>query len=170
MIRLDFARTVSRPVQLLRWGVFAAGVAAAASILVRADGLQDRLVALEWKQDTALVVTRSPGALRADGTAAGLSPQLRDVLKELDVDWRGVFEAIEQSVAPGIRIMAIRPDPQKQTLLIQAKAANGVQAQRFVERLQGGGTISDAHLVHEARDDDNELVDFSVRARWESKP
>ncbi len=168
MIRLDFARTVARPLQALRWGLLAAGLLAATSMFLWSDTLQGQLEALEWKQNAQpAAASRSSGALRAESTASRPTPQLRDVERELGVNWRGVFAAIEKSVTPEIRVMAIRPDPQRQSLLIQAKAANGEQAQRFVERLQAGGIIRDAHLVHEAREDDDELLAFSVRARWE---
>ncbi len=169
MIRLNFARTVPRSLQALRWGMFAAGAAVAASVLLWSDALQGRLDALDWKRQAAAPMAASTPR-RSDGKATGTPPQLREVLHELSVDWRGVFATLEGAMTPGIRIMAIRPDLQRQTLLIQAKAASGAQAQRFVERLQAGDTIKDAHLVHEARDEDEEQIDFSVRAHWEVKP
>lgn len=169
MIRLDFARTVPRSLQVLRSGMLAAGAAAAASVLLWSDALQGRLDALDWKRQAAAPIAASSTPRRSDGKATG-SPQLREVLHELSVDWRALFATIEGAMTPGVRIMSIRPDLQRQTLQIQAKAASGAQAQRFVERLQAGGTITDAHLVHEARDEDEEQIDFSVRAHWEVKP
>lgn len=168
MIRLDFSRTIPRTVQALRWGLLAAGLAAAAWVWTGADTLRRQLEALDWQRDAQTASSqRSSGAARGDGAAAGPAPQMREVLRELGVDWRGVFATIERSMTPEIRIISIRPDSQRQSLLIQAKAANGAQAQRFVERLQAVAMITDAHLVHEARDDDDELLDFSVRAHWE---
>lgn len=173
MIRLDFARPVSRSVQVLRWGMLTAGFAAAAWAFMWSDALQRQLEALDWKQEaSASSAKRASATPRRDGAAAEPGSQVREVLKDLGVDWRGVFAAVEKSVTPQIRIMSVRPDPQRQLLVIQAKATNGEQAQRFVERLQADGTITDAHLDHEARDDSEEgdgLLDFSVRARWAVK-
>ncbi len=170
MIRLDFARTVPRPLQVMRWGVLVAGIAATAATLIWSDTLQGRLDALDWQRDARAAMPRPNGAARNDGATAGLSPQLRAVLHDLGVDWRSVFGTIENAVTRELRIMSIRPDPQRQLLLIQAKATSGAQAQHFVERLQASGVITDAHLVHEARDDDDELIDFSVRAHWKAAP
>ena len=167
MIRLDFTRTVPRPLRALRRGLLAAGLLATTSAYLWSNALQDRLDGLHWQQGTSAA---SPGQLRptrADGAATQQTPQQREVLRELGVDWRGVFVAIEKSVTPEIRIMTIRPDPQRQVLQIEATAANGDQAQRFVDRLQTNDTIRDVHLVHEARDDGNERLAFGVRARWE---
>lgn len=169
MIRLDFARPISRSLQVLRWGLLMSGLLATAGVFLWTNALQDQLQAHEWKRGhIAATAPRTLNtALPDDASGAGQTSQQRAILRELGVDWRSVFAAIEKSVTPDIRIMAIRPDPQRQSLTIQARAANGAQAQRFVERLQAGGVIRDAHLVHEERDGEDELLDFSVRAHWE---
>ena len=91
------------------------------------------------------------------------------IVRDLDIDWRRLFAAVEGAVAPGIRMMSIRPDPLRQLLQIEAKAADGTQAQRFIDRLQRDGTISDAYLVREERNNADGLLSFTVRARWEIK-
>ncbi len=170
MIRLDFARAVPLTVQVLRWGLFSAGFAVTVWTYILSEELQHRLDALDWKQDASAASAQqvSPTEHR-EGVTTAPGPQVREVLRELGVDWRGLFVAIESSVTPQIRIISIRPDPQRQLLVIQAKATNGEQALRFVERLQADGTITDAHLVHEAHDDGDDsdgLLDFSISAHW----
>lgn len=170
MIRLDFARAAPLSVQTLRWGLFSAGFAAAIGTFMLSEELQRRLEALDWKQEvSAASAQRSLASERREAAGAEPGSQVREVMRELRVDWRGVFAAIERSVTPQIRIMSVRPDPQRKLLVIQAKATNAEQALRFVERLQTDGTITDAHLVHEARDagdDSDGLLDFSISAHW----
>lgn len=172
MIRVDFVQSLPRWLILLRWGLLASGVSAAALMLTWSGKLQKQNEALEWTQraEVAPAAGRSGRAAGSDNLAGVSTSQARGVQSELELDWRRVFLAIENSVTPEIRMMSIRPDPQRQLLLIQAKAPDGVQAQRFVERLQSDGTITSAHLVHEQRGDDDELLAFSVRARWETEP
>ena len=165
MIRIDFANAVPRGLKVLRWSLLTAGVVAAVVVFLWTDQLHQRMEGLAWQQSSVAVPT---GAQRTPARVAGTSTsQANEVLRDLDIDWRRLFAAVEGAVAPGIRMMSIRPDPLRQLLQIEAKAADGKQAQRFIERLQRDGTITDAHLVREERNDDDGLLRFTVRARWE---
>jgi hypothetical protein len=170
MIRLDFAHSLPRWQKRLRWGLLAAGIAAVMLTLAWSDQLQRQSEALDWTQRASATPASVNGRTAGSATAVASAPQARELLSEIARDWRRVFAAIERSVTPEIRIMSIRPDPQRQLLLIQAKAPDGVQAQRFIERLQADAIITTAHLVHEQRADDDGLLEFSVRARWETEP
>ena len=167
MIRIDFAQAIPRSLQMLRRTLLVAGVVAAVAVFLWADTLQQRLQGLAWQQ-ASVPVPANPQ--RTAARAAGTSRlQASEVLRDLDIDWRSLFAAVEGAVASDIRMIAIRPDPLRQLLQIEAKVADGVQAQRFIERLQRDGTITDAHLVREERNDDDGLLNFTVRARWEMR-
>ncbi len=171
MIRIDFAQPLPRWLKILRWGLFIGGAGATALMLIWSGTLQRQNEALDWTQRVAVLPAGSNSRTAADDTTVDTGPpQAREALREISRDWRRLFAAMENSVTPEIRIMSIRPDPQRQLLQIQAKAPDGVQAQRFVERLQTDGVITNAHLVREQRADDDGLLDFQVRARWETEP
>ena len=167
MIRIDFAQAIPLRLQVLRRSLLVAGVLAAMAVFLWTDALRQRLQGLAWQQESVAVPANTQrAATRAAGTS---TPQSSEVLRDLEIDWRSLFGAVEGAVAPDIRMMSIRPDPLRQLLQIEAKAADGRQAQRFIERLQRDGTISDAHLVREERNDADGLLSFTVRARWEMK-
>ncbi len=167
MIRIDFVQAIPRRLKILRRSLLAASVVAAVTVFLWTDALQQRLQGLAWQKESVAVPANTQRAAARD--AGTSTPKASEVLRDLEIDWRSLFAAVEGAVATDIRMMAIRPDPLRQLLQIEAKAADGTKAQRFIERLQRDGTITDAHLVREERNDDDGLLSFTVRAHWEVK-
>ena len=90
---------------------------------------------------------------------------------QLNIPWRGLQDGVAAATPATIALVALEPDPRKQTLKITAEAKNADEMVAYVEQLKqqefflGAGIIR--HEINTA--DPNRPLRFQVEAQWRAR-
>jgi len=180
-VRIDFAapglaRTVHRTGPL-GWSLALLAVLLCA--LAVATGWQ--MLTRQRELDARLALARRyAGAPEIVTAAAAPPPQIGEVqaqavnaaVRQLNLPWRALHDAVEQATPKTIALIALEPDPRRRSIRITAEAKSSDDMIAYVEQLKqqalfGAGTVT--LLRHETDElDPNRPLRFQLEAQWEA--
>ncbi|WP_342118531.1 hypothetical protein [Pseudoduganella sp. OTU4001] len=90
---------------------------------------------------------------------------------QLNLPWRQLQDAVAAASSPAVALLALDPDPRKQTLKITAEAKNADDMVGYIEQLKQQEFFSGAALLrHEINDQDpNRPLRFQVEVQWRAR-
>jgi hypothetical protein len=143
------------------------GVLSAAALLAVLQQVDARTTALE--SDATRM--RLPRMAAAPLSGAGQALQREEIVAaqaamgELALPWEPLFRALESVKSPGVKLLALEPDPRRRRLRITAEAASVEEMLNYVEALNQAPLLQDVFLQRQERDEAGRLK-FSVEAIW----
>lgn len=142
----------------------ATGMQAAQQQAAREEGLraQQRKLAA-----AARVPERKPETAIPEAQAVAVNA----AILQLNLPWRQLQDAIAAANAPTVALLALDPDPRKQTLKITAEAKNSDDMVGYIEQLKQQEFFSGAALLrHETNDQDpNRPLRFQMEVQWRAR-
>jgi Tfp pilus assembly protein PilN len=90
---------------------------------------------------------------------------------QLNLPWRQLQDAIAAANTPAVALLALDPDPRKQTLKITAEAKNSDDMVGYIEQLKQQEFFNGAALLrHEVNEQDpNHPLRFQVEVQWRAR-
>jgi len=173
---IDFIHQVTPGQQLLRAVLLVLGGLALALALFRQHQVSAEQTALTWRQQNlARLESRQLPMLHTamHGDASGeADKRANEVLHLLNLPWDPLFTALEHAVTPGIHVLSVTPDPHKGSVTLKATAPDNGAALDFIDRLQAGKNLRNAHLVTQEImvDSKHHPLLFTVTAEWKETP
>ena len=178
-MRIDFATPGWRSaLYRVHPAMLAAGAAGIAMLLAGAVvGLQaaqqqaareDSLRAQQRRQAVAVrAPQRKPDTAIPEGQAAAVNA----AILQLNLPWRQLQDAVAAANSPAVALLALDPDPRKQTLKITAEAKNSDDMVGYIEQLKQQEFFSGAALLrHETNEQDpNRPLRFQVEVQWRAR-
>jgi Tfp pilus assembly protein PilN len=175
-IWLDFKQPVSPSRRVLRIFLLLTGIASVTVAILLQREVEAEASALNWqKQSLSQLETRRLPRLQTptDGTASqDASKHANQVLRQLNLPWDRLFNALEQSVAAEVSVLAIAPDAERSIITIKASATNMDAIVDFMERLRATNLLKGVHLLtQESSNEDGDYpLQFTLQASWEATP
>lgn len=178
-MRIDFAapgwrRALYRlhPAALLAGAAGVAMLLAGASVGWQASQQQaardDALRAQQRKQAAAVhAPVRQPETAIPEAQALAVN----NAVLQLNLPWRQLQDAIAGANTPAVALLALDPDPLKQSLKITAEAKNADDMVAYIEQLKQQEFFTGAALLrHETNDQDpNRPLRFQVDVQWRTR-
>ncbi|HEY0585134.1 MAG TPA: hypothetical protein VGD52_03305 [Pseudoduganella sp.] len=142
----------------------ALGVQAAKQQAARDESLR----AQERKQAAAVrAPERKPETVIPEAQAVAVNA----AILQLNLPWRDLQDAVAAANTPAVALLALDPDPRKQTLKITAEAKNSDDMVGYIEQLKKQEFFAGAALLrHEVNDQDpNRPLRFQVEVQWRAR-
>lgn len=93
---------------------------------------------------------------------------INQAIKQLNLPWSDLFDAVEDSVSPTIALLRIAPDTSKQLIRFQAETKDVDQMIAYIEKLKASkyftGVRITRHEIYEL--DPNRPIRFQFEAGW----
>ncbi|KQV45524.1 hypothetical protein [Duganella sp. Root336D2] len=143
-------------------GVF--GVQAAQQQAAREENLR----AQQRKQAAAVrAPERKPETVILEAQAVAVNT----AILQLNLPWRDLQDAVAAANTPAVALLALDPDPRKQTLKITAETKNSDDMVGYIEQLKQQEFFAGAALLrHEINDQDpNRPLRFQVEVQWRAR-
>jgi Tfp pilus assembly protein PilN len=178
-MRIDFATPGWRAV-LYRThpGMLAAGVLGVLLLVTgAATGLQAakkqaaREESLRAQQRMQAAAARIPERKPETAIPEAQAVAVNAAILQLNLPWRQLQDAIAAANTPAVALLALDPDPRKQTLKITAEAKNSDDMVGYIEQLKQQEFFSGASLLrHEVNEQDpNHPLRFQVEVQWRAR-
>lgn len=129
---------------------------------------EESLRAQQRKQAAAArVPERKPEAAIPEAQAVAVNA----AILQLNLPWRQLQDAIAAANSPAVALLALDPDPRKQTLKITAEAKNSDDMVGYIEQLKQQEFFNGAALLrHEINEQDpNHPLRFQVEVQWRAR-
>jgi len=178
-MHIDFATPGwRRAVYRLHPGMLVAGAAgialilAAAAIGVQATQQQEaREQAVQAMQRKQAAATRAPVRQAESVIPEAQAAAVNAAILQLNLPWRQLQDAVAEANTASIALLALDPDPRKQTLKITAEAKSSDDMVGYVEQLKRQEFFTGAVLLrHETNDQDpNRPLRFQVEVQWRAR-
>lgn len=149
---------------VLLLGAAAAGIQAARQQAAREESMR----AQQRKQAAAArVPVRKPETAIPEAQAVAVNA----AILQLNLPWRELQDAIAAANSPAVALLALDPDPRKQTLKITAEAKNSDDMVGYIEQLKQQEFFNGAALLrHETNEQDpNHPLRFQVEVQWRAR-
>lgn len=149
---------------LMLLGGAAIGMQAAQQQAARAEVLQ----AQQRKQAAAVrAPVRQPESAIPEAQAVAVN----GAILQLNLPWRQLQDAVAAANTPHVALLALDPDPRKQTLKITAETKGSDEMVGYVEQLKQQEFFTGAALLrHEINDQDpNRPLRFQVEVQWRAR-
>jgi len=169
---LNFQQPLPSTLRLLRYLLLLCGVIALGFSLYHKTRIDNQATALRWQQQNLTKLTNSrpprPGNPHAQGMTEDSGKRAEEILRQLDLPWSPLFQALENALKKDVVIMSVTPNPQQQSLTMVALATNVNAAIDFAERLENSTMLADIHMVQEEPDEasDSFPLQFEISAKW----
>ena len=173
--RLDFSRpqpAVTLNGRFYGGGVLAAGIVLAVVLVMHQQGLLEDIDTTETQVKR---LARAGATGRQDrASREAMAEEIRRVNQaatRLTIPWENLFKTVEGAADKSVALLSLQPNFQKRELKISGEADDFAAIMRYVERLEGGGALSDVRLVsHEvvARPGAAQLR-FELTAAWKAQ-
>jgi Tfp pilus assembly protein PilN len=175
-LRVDFSpRTLGgmfRALPLWSWPALILGLLGCLMVAVNVWSLQkqgaplnDEIKALERRLEARNAL---PHVVRHELISPQQAIGVNLAVRQLNVPWAEVLDAIEASCGPNVAMIELTPDSRKQSVRGTAEARSTSEMIAYVERLKAQGYFSTVRLIkHEVNAQDrNEPVRFQFEAPW----
>ena len=152
----------------LRWGgvlLLAAALAVAALLFMHYRQSQRDLNALLAAQGLSPLVQR-PASANARARLDEQSKQMQDVMRELNLPWGPMIDALEHASTDNVALLQLQPDVQQHVLRVTAEAKTRQAMIDYLHRLADSKAFAEVHLVSHrvAPDDPSHPVEFIAQA------
>ncbi|MDB5961370.1 MAG: hypothetical protein JWP59_2664 [Massilia sp.] len=145
-----------------------AALALAAQMLARQNALAAQLAAVRATvappKAAAVVVAAAPAAV----IDAAQANAVNGAILQLNLPWPALRDAIGAATPAGVALLALEPDPRRQSLKITAETRDAESMIAYVEQLKRQQLFGDVVLLrHEINEvDPNRPVRFEIDAPW----
>ena len=171
-LTLDFVRTARHQVWL---GILLLLVGA---IVLGAVANYERALADQIELANARLAVLSKGSQVKPAQPVNAEEQQQEIrraneiLQQLAMPWRALFNAVEDSNEKEIALLAIQPDAGKRVLRLAGEAKNFDALLAYIARLEQSPILSQVYLSsHELRlQDPQQPVRFALVANWAVQP
>ena len=93
---------------------------------------------------------------------------VQKTMTELALPWEPLFQALESTHTPHVKLLAMEPNPRQLKLRISAAASETQDILDYIQALDRQPMLKDVFLLRQERDDDGNFI-FSVDAVWNVK-
>jgi hypothetical protein len=95
-----------------------------------------------------------------------------DVLRQMNVPWEVLFQAVESSGGNKVTLLALEPDIEKRQVKINGETKNFKALMNYITQLEGQDVFGSVYLQshHVQQQDPDRPVRFSLLAMWQEKP
>lgn len=167
---LDLARSAP-PVVWWQWLllIVAAAISIMSLINYRADVKEiarlNQAIAAAEKVVTPPPVKRSQ---TVDPNTARAMKASNQLIARLQLPWEALFHEIESAQSKDIALLAVQPNAERRSLMLEGEARNASAALDYIVALEAQPSLADVNLVsHEVRREDAEKpIRFSITAEW----
>ena len=137
-------------------------------VVLRADVARDKsdlsrvlerpMRAAAVSDDSAIASRLAPAQIAAANRA----------IRQLNLPWRDVFDALEEAASKEVSVVAIEPEAQHRTVRVSAEVANADDMVAFIRRLKQQPQFETVSLrTHRVEErDPNHPLRFTVEAVW----
>ncbi|MCE3264619.1 MAG: hypothetical protein K0R43_3698 [Pseudoduganella sp.] len=178
-MQIDFARRSWRralyrahPAMLLAGAAGAALLLAGVVLGMQASQQQAaRDEALRVQQRKLAAAVRAPVRQPETAIPEAQAAAVNAAVLQLNLPWRRLQDAVAAANSPAVALLALDPDPRKQTLKITAEAKNADDMVGYIEQLKQQEFFTGAALLrHETNDQDpNRPLRFQVEVQWRTR-
>jgi Tfp pilus assembly protein PilN len=136
------------------------------------DKLSARRHALAVTQQRLDQRVAAPRRANALSISAADAESINRAVRQLNIPWSELLDALEAAASPKVALLEIRPDPASQRLLGLAEARNSGDMIAYVEALKAQPQFSSALLTgHQISEQDrNKPIRFEFVAAWKELP
>jgi hypothetical protein len=168
---LDYRRSRGPARPALDAGLLAVGVGVLAVVFVACFEISGKLQETRGQiEDLQLMSKRRATASQGkpDSGAEGEGARADAIMRQLNLPWDELFNAIEASKGDSIALISIAPDAQLRQLKLAGEAKSLADVLEYVKRLNGSPTFERAYLLDHgiARQGSQEIVRFAITASW----
>jgi Tfp pilus assembly protein PilN len=180
-VRIDFAPQSLRRAMFHAprgaWALLPAVVILGINLFTTGVNYRNEVAAVERLRAQGQAATRQAAVARVAAPARAPVPEpqaaaVNAAVRQLNLPWRGLHDAIQAATPPGIALLALEPDARKSSVRITAEAKNSDDMFAYVAQLQGidwfGSVLLARHEINEQ--DPNRPIRFQVDARWRAAP
>lgn len=155
--------------------LLAAGILGAALLLAGgAIGMQAaqqqaaREQSLRAQQRKQAAAARAPQPKAETAIPEAQAVAVNAAILQLNLPWRQLQDSVAAANTPAVALLALDPDPRKQTLKITAEAKNSDDMVGYIEQLKQQEFFTGASLLrHETNEQDpNRPLRFQVEVQW----
>jgi Tfp pilus assembly protein PilN len=127
--------------------------------------------ALRAQQRKQAAAVRTPERKPETAIPEAQAVAVNAAILQLNLPWRQLQDAVAAANSPAVALLALDPDPRKQTLKITAEAKNSEDMVGYIEQLKQQEFFSGAALLrHETNDQDpNRPLRFQVEVQWRAR-
>lgn len=178
-MRIDFAAPGWRRALYRAHPVVLAAAAAGTLLLLAGVGLGMqaaqrqalRAQALHAQQRSAAAAVRVPARQPETAIPEAQALAVNAAILQLNLPWRQLQDAVAGAASPAVALLALDPDPRKQTLKITAEAKNSDDMVGYIEQLKQQEFFAGAALLrHEINDQDpHRPLRFQVEVQWRAR-
>ncbi|WP_211444608.1 PilN domain-containing protein [Collimonas humicola] len=179
-IRIDFApRSLARTISRTGWRSWLCG-ALALALCLSAIAMTVRLTQQQQRQqariDSVLAQTKQRTAAQPAApklvVSEGQATAVNTAIRQLNLPWRDLFEAIEGATPTSIALLSLEPDAKRQVIRGLAEAKNSDDMVDYIAQLKQQKLFTDVVLNrHEMNDKDvNRPLRFQFQAQWGNRP
>lgn len=167
-LNLDFART-RLPTAWWQWLLLLGAAGLSALLLINHRSYVNDIKRLE--REVQLASAPAGATKQAPKMDAQTSKTLRSanqILERLHTPWEALFRDIELAQTDEIALLAIQPNVERSSVIIEGEARNSSAILTYMGELESQAALADVTLVsHEIRREDAEKpVRFTVTAQW----
>ena len=114
--------------------------------------------------------TSAPGNGAGTTIAEGQASAVNAAVKQLNLPWRDVLEAVESGTPKSLSLLALEPDAKRNVVKIGADSASSVDMLDYVERLKQQPFLTSAFVIKHVMNEDGggHPLQFQVEASWRS--
>ena len=174
-LKLDYVATRVTP--WIGAAMLMAGVVLATLALLEYRAVREELAA----QESSVAQIRKSAQRSAAGAVTGPRDQeaaaqevmlAQVALQRLALRWDRLFGALESARGTGVALLAIEPDPAKNTVRLTAEARTAEDMLAYIERLQAAEGLGEVTLAsHQIKQNDPlQPLRFNVVASWVKQP
>jgi len=180
VIQIDFApRSLARTIARTGWRSWlcsALALTLCLSAIVMTVRLAQQQQDRQARIDSVLAQTNqrtaaqpvAPKLVVSEGQATAVNTAIR----QLNLPWRDLFDAIEGATPVSIALLSLEPDAKRQMIKGLAEAKNSDDMVDYIAQLKQQKLFTDVVLNrHEMNDKDvNRPIRFQFQAQWENHP
>ena len=178
-MRIDFAAPGWRRALLRAHPVMLAAGALGIVLLLAGAGLGMQAAKQQAARDQVLrsqqrklaAAVRAPERKPESAIPEAQAAAVNAAILQLNLPWRQLQDAIAAANSPAVALLALDPDPRKQTLKITAETRSSDDMVGYIEQLKQQEFFSGAALLrHEINDQDpNRPLRFQVEVQWRAR-
>lgn len=157
----------------LAYLLFALGALGLSYVLWQQTQLQKTLQQIEEQQQREQSRLQARAEVKAPVVKSEIDAQqakiVNQAIKQLNLPWRDLLQALEQATPKEIALLTLEPDAKSRTLRVQAESKNSVDMAAYLKKLRQVGLFDSVVLTrHEVNDQDpNHPLRFQFEAHWQ---
>jgi hypothetical protein len=168
----SFARTfgrtflISKVLGLVGLGFCLVGGLSVKQSLDRLGRVEDEVLRLEQQQSASRKAAQ--GAVPEVAISEGQAAAVNAAVKQLNLPWRDVLDAVEAGTPKSMGLLALEPDAKRNVVKIAAEATGSIDMIGYVDMLKLQPFLTSAFVIKHLTDENGgeRPLQFEVEASW----